>query len=240
MKYKLLLLINITFLLSCNLLYDKPSNEKMKECLSNELLNKAIVEGFDQQDGLTREKDGVKYYEGYFNAEIKFIANTSSFSVGERYKIIKGTLSFMKTEKGWNCQQFDFSSSNFVKINDINAKADFTEKAKSFNNQSNFKKFYVSGNNLEDLREKLKLRSSAILKNKDFTPVNCLLNINNFSFTCDLEPKSSNFSKLSLLYGPSSTGCESCDNALMKNPGSIAVAKYTSSGMIYNVIAIIE
>jgi len=114
--FNFVLAICFTFLGCTSSKSDKPSNEKMKDCLSNELLNKAIIEGYDQQDGLTREKDGVKYYEGYFNAEIKFIANTDAYKAGDRYKIIKGTLSFMKTENGWNCQQFDFSSANLVKI----------------------------------------------------------------------------------------------------------------------------
>jgi len=102
---------------SCNFFSkDKPTDDKMKECLGNELANKAIIESYEQQDGLTREKDGVKYYEGYFNAEIKFIANSANYKAGEQYKIIKGTISFMKTENGWNCQSFDMSASNLVKI----------------------------------------------------------------------------------------------------------------------------
>ena len=113
---KLLSLLLFVFLLSCNSVSDKPSAEKLKECLSNELANKAVIEEFDQQDGLVREKDGVKYYECYFNAEVKFITNTDSYNAGERYKIIHGTLSFMKTERGWNCQEFNWGSSNFVKI----------------------------------------------------------------------------------------------------------------------------
>jgi hypothetical protein len=117
---------------SCNFLSkDKPTDDKMKECLGNELANKAIIVSYEQQDGLTREKDGVKYYEGYFNAEIKFIANSANYKAGEQYKIIKGTISFMKTENGWNCQSFDMSASNLVKIKEqgessdhINAKED--------------------------------------------------------------------------------------------------------------------
>lgn len=103
---------------------DKPNDAQMSECLGNELANKAIINSYQQQDGLTREKDGVKYYEGYFNAEIKFIANYSGFKVGERYKIINGTVSFMKTENGWNCQSFDMSAANLVKIKEQGDLAD--------------------------------------------------------------------------------------------------------------------
>jgi hypothetical protein len=120
----------IILLVSCKT-NNSPSEIKMKECLSNELSNKAIVESYEQQDGLTREKDGVKYYEGYFNAEVKFITNTGEFKAGQRCKIIKATLSFMKTENGWNCQDFNIAASNIVKIKEqsensehINAKVE--------------------------------------------------------------------------------------------------------------------
>lgn len=106
-----------TVLCACNALSnEQPSQDKMKECLGNELANKAIIESYEQQDGLKREKDGVKYYEGYFNAEIKFIANYNNYKAGEQYKIIKGTVSFMKTDNGWNCQGFDMSAAKLVEI----------------------------------------------------------------------------------------------------------------------------
>ncbi len=50
-----------------------------------------IIESYAQQDGLSREKDGIKYYEGYFNAEFKFVANHSNFQPGKRYKIVSET-----------------------------------------------------------------------------------------------------------------------------------------------------
>ena len=106
----------LLFILSACKTNNSPSTEKMKECLSNELANKAVIMSYEQQDGLTKIKDGVKYYEGYFNAEVKFIANTASFNAGQRCKIIKATLSFIETEKGWNCQSFDINSSNIVLI----------------------------------------------------------------------------------------------------------------------------
>ncbi len=112
-------LLCFVLLVSCQSGADKPSEEKMKSCLTNELSNKAIVESFEQQDGLASEKDGVKYYEGYFNAEIKFISNyNNTYKAGERYKVVKGTISFMRTEKGWNCQSFDMSAATLIKIKD--------------------------------------------------------------------------------------------------------------------------
>ena len=82
---------------------DRPSEEKMSECLADELQNKAKILSYKLQDGLTKEKDGVKYYDGYFNAEVKFIANYNEYVAGDQYKIIKGAISFIKTDNGWNC-----------------------------------------------------------------------------------------------------------------------------------------
>jgi hypothetical protein len=104
--------------ISCNnLVKQKPTKNEIMQCVSREFTHKVIIENLEQQDGLSREKDGVKYYEGYFNAEIKFIANSGKFKAGEKYKILKGVVSFMKTENGWNCQSFEMSASNLVKIN---------------------------------------------------------------------------------------------------------------------------
>lgn len=116
---RILVLIFCSFLFSCQSKLDKPYDEKMKSCLTNELANKAIVVKYEQQDGLSSEKDGIKYYVGYFNAEIKFVANYNNlYTAGQKYKIVKGIISFMKTENGWNCQSFDLSASTLIKIKD--------------------------------------------------------------------------------------------------------------------------
>lgn len=117
MKHFYLIIISIFTLVSCNDISQKPNEEVMKNCLSDYFSEKIKIISYQQVDGLQKEKDGVKYYEGYFNAEIKFISNYEDFKVGDEYKILKGVLLFIKSERGWNCQEFDFSNSEFIILN---------------------------------------------------------------------------------------------------------------------------
>lgn len=118
MKYFYLIILSVFTFLSCKNEYSQnPDNEKMRNCLSNYFSNKIKINSYQHLDGLQKEIDGVKYYESYFNAEIKFISNYEDFRAGDEYKVLKGVLLFMKTEKGWNCQEFDFSKSELIKIN---------------------------------------------------------------------------------------------------------------------------
>lgn len=119
MKNTLLLTLFISFLFfnSCKESIDKPSDQSMKECLANHIENKIVIKNYQQIDGLSSEKDGVKYYEGYFNAEFTFISNYENFAAGDEYKIIKGVLKFIKTENGWNCMSFDFSNAELIQLN---------------------------------------------------------------------------------------------------------------------------
>lgn len=118
MKYFYLITLSIFTLFSCkNEFSQSPNEEAMKKCLSNYFSDKIKIGSYQHLDGLQKERDGVKYYESYFNAEIKFISNYEDFRAGDEYKVLKGVLLFMKTEKGWNCQEFDFSKSELIKIN---------------------------------------------------------------------------------------------------------------------------
>ena len=95
MKYFLILLSFFT-LINCNNEHSKkPDENVIKECLSNYFSNKIKINSYQHIDGLPKEKDGVKYYEGYFNAEINFISNYENFKAGDEYKIIKGVLRTM-------------------------------------------------------------------------------------------------------------------------------------------------
>ncbi|MEG2077859.1 hypothetical protein [Chryseobacterium sp.] len=126
MKYFLILLSFFT-LINCNNEHSKkPDENVIKECLSNYFSNKIKINSYQHIDGLPKEKDGVKYYEGYFNAEINFISNYENFKAGDEYKIIKGVLHFMKTENGWNCQEFDFTGSQFIKLNKFDTQTSAT------------------------------------------------------------------------------------------------------------------
>jgi hypothetical protein len=99
---------------------------------------------------------------------------------------------------------------------------------------------YVRGKSLKDLRDQLLKKSNSFMAGKYYTPKNCKLKIRDFSFTCDLEPKKSNFTKLSLVYGPKKDSCVSCKNVMSKNIGSLIVDGTATASMIYEVIAIFE
>lgn len=96
-----------------------PEDNAMKKCLSSYFDDKIKISAYEHKDGLEKEKDGVKYYESYFNAEIKFIANYQHYNAGDEYKIVNGVSSFIKTEKGWNCLELDFSKCQLIKLNDV-------------------------------------------------------------------------------------------------------------------------
>jgi hypothetical protein len=100
------------------------------------------------------------------------------------------------------------------------------------------KSIYVKARNKDDLRKKLLTISETLMQNKEYTPVNASLNIRTYRFSCELLKKPSPYIKLSLVFGPQTTGCEACDNVLIKNPGSNVLAKAQDSDLIYNVIAV--
>jgi hypothetical protein len=105
------------FFISCNNENEKPSIEVMKECLINELGSSVKIIGYEHQDGVVKIIDGVKLYDAFFNAEVKFLSNVGDFHVGDEYKLVKVSVQLMKTENGWNCQQYDWSSSKLIKLN---------------------------------------------------------------------------------------------------------------------------
>lgn len=96
----------------------------------------------------------------------------------------------------------------------------------------------IYANSTQDLREKLLRISSKRLLSGEFTPVNANFNISNNVFYCEFVEDSSQFIKLSLVWGPKSTGCESCANTLIKNPGSRILLHEEDAQFIYEVIAI--
>lgn len=164
MKYFYLIILSSFTLFSCkNEFSQSPNEEVMKNCLSNYFSDKIKINSYQHLDGLQKESDGVKYYESYFNAEIKFISNYENFRAGDEYKVLKGVLSFMKTEKGWNCQEFDFSKSELIKINKFEITSENnTRENKIFKNQN--KNFT---NNESQIRDIVNNYYSAI-SNKDF------------------------------------------------------------------------
>ena len=145
MKYFYLIILSVFTLFSCkNEFLQNPNEEEMKNCLSNYFSDKIKINSYQHLDGLQKESDGVKYYESYFNAEIKFISNYEDFRAGDEYKVLKGVSLFMKTEKGWNCQEFDFSKSELIKINKFETTQENSE-SKEFNNKNSENTVYSKG-----------------------------------------------------------------------------------------------
>lgn len=157
MKYFYLIILSVFTLFSCkNEFLQNPNEEEMKNCLSNYFSDKIKINSYQHLDGLQKESDGVKYYESYFNAEIKFISNYEDFRAGDEYKVLKGVSLFMKTEKGWNCQEFDFSKSELIKINKFETTQENSE-SKEFNNKNSENTVYSNQNvNSENNESKIK------------------------------------------------------------------------------------
>lgn len=98
--------------------------------------------------------------------------------------------------------------------------------------------YNVTGRNIETLRENLLRTSEEVLISGKFTPINVKLDIKNLSASFSLDDHPSRFSKLSLLYGPAISGCESCKNAMIKNPGSVVLFTKLDPEFEYEIIAI--
>jgi serine/threonine protein kinase len=100
--------------------------------------------------------------------------------------------------------------------------------------------FSVSAGNLTDFRNKLKQKSNALMKNKNYRPANCSFNPSTFTFRCTLVPEGTSFTKITLVYAPTGNVCESCVNTLSKNPGSEILLDVSDASFQYNLIAIAE
>jgi len=108
------------------------------------------------------------------------------------------------------------------------------------NNNNGVIKLVVNGNDLVDLRNNLKAKSNAIMKNKGYNPENVSFDPIRHRFSCDLVPSQTMFTKLSLVFGPISDGCPACDNVVLKNPGSEVLINQSDANYIYNIISIAE
>jgi serine/threonine protein kinase len=100
--------------------------------------------------------------------------------------------------------------------------------------------FFVKAGNLNDFRNKLKQKSNALMKNKNYRPSNCTFNPANYSFSCTLIPEATSFTKITIVYAPAGTVCESCANTISKNPGSELLIDKSDASYQYNIISIAE
>jgi hypothetical protein len=96
----------------------------------------------------------------------------------------------------------------------------------------------LKGTSLSDLSSKLKAMSEIQMKNGDLYPIDVVIDLKRFTFACNFIKRSSSFIKLGLYFGPKNIGCESCDNVIIRNPGSEIIYDEISGNLIVQVIAI--
>jgi len=100
------------------------------------------------------------------------------------------------------------------------------------------KGFTVKGTSISDLSQKIKQASSELMILSDLTPVNLNLDLKKLTFKCDFVANNSNISKIGLYFGPKSTGCESCVNVIINNPGSTVLLKGSNASFDFELIGI--
>ena len=100
------------------------------------------------------------------------------------------------------------------------------------------KGFTVKGTSISDLSQKIKQASSELMILSDLTPVNLNLDLKKLTFKCDFVANNSNISKIGLYFGPKATGCESCVNVILSNPGSTVLLKGSNASFDYELIGI--
>ncbi len=100
------------------------------------------------------------------------------------------------------------------------------------------KGFAVKGTSISDLSQKIKQASSELMVLSDLTPVNLNLDLKKLTFKCDFVSNNSNISKMGLYFGPKSSGCESCINVVISNPGSTVLLKGSNGTFDYELIGI--
>lgn len=100
------------------------------------------------------------------------------------------------------------------------------------------KGFTVKGTSISDLSQKIKQASSELMILSDLTPVNLNLDLKKLTFKCDFVANNSNISKIGLYFGPKSTGCESCVNVIINNPGSTVLLKGSNTSFDFELIGI--
>lgn len=100
------------------------------------------------------------------------------------------------------------------------------------------KGFTVKGTSISDLSQKIKQASSELMILSDLTPVNLNLDLKKLTFKCDFVANNSNISKIGLYFGPRTTGCESCVNVILNNPGSTVLLKGMNASFDYELIGI--
>jgi hypothetical protein len=130
-------------------------------------------------------------------------------------------------------------SDNFIPETNISSKA-INNNSTSLNvsNRKVIKGIAVRGTSITDLSNKIKTASSEIMILGDLTPINIKLDFKKLTFSCDYVSNNSNLFKMGLYFGPKSTGCESCINVIINNPGSTVLFKGSNNVFDYELIGL--
>ena len=102
-------------------------------------------------------------------------------------------------------------------------------------------KIEIEASNIIELADKIKMETGEILsKNPYLNPSNCKLDLKNYSFSCELSESKDrkDFLKLGLYYGPTKSGCESCNSVMSKNPGSVVLTSGIGNDLVGQVIGL--
>jgi len=130
-------------------------------------------------------------------------------------------------------------SDNFIPETNIPNKPIYNNSPSSnVSNRKVIKGIAVRGTSITDLSNKIKTISSEIMILGDLTPINIKLDFKKLTFSCDYVSNNSNLFKMGLYFGPKSTGCESCINVIINNPGSTVLFKGSNNVFDYELIGL--
>ena len=130
-------------------------------------------------------------------------------------------------------------SDNFIPETNIPNKSNNNNSPSSnVINRKVIKGIAVRGTSITDLSNKIKTASSEIMILGDLTPINIKLDFKKLTFSCDYVSNNSNLFKMGLYFGPKSTGCESCINVIINNPGSTVLFKGSNNVFDYELIGL--
>jgi len=130
-------------------------------------------------------------------------------------------------------------SDNFIPETNIPNKAIYNNSPSSnVSNRKVIKGIAVRGTSITDLSNKIKTVSSEIMILGDLTPINIKLDFKKLTFSCDYVSNNSNLFKMGLYFGPKSSGCESCINVIINNPGSTVLFKGSNNVFDYELIGL--
>lgn len=162
------------------------------------------------------------------------VDQTKKITAAERVKIAEEQLRSIEDKQNKN-QNVVTKSDNQTKNTKI---SNANNSVKEIDFLASTPQIRIKGSSLTDLSNKLKSISEGIMKNGDLYPIDIIFDSKRNTFSCNFINKKSSLIKLGIYFGPKNTGCESCDNVIIKNPGSEILMDEIIGNLIIQVIAI--